>query len=198
MQSQGKQPLIAATIITVLIVSLTMIRSRETSLKTEPNRGASAMEAHAANAVATTDSGGGNTTRHLSLRSHLVGPVAEPSPSEREALIADQITKLDQRLRSEPIDVAWARKQEAVIENAVIGSATDGFDVSMPNHLDKQCHSSLCRIRMSYAAEEDALLMQSKLTLGLSGSISKARTFYLPREDGGIDLIMFTGSVDRT
>jgi len=196
MQSQGTRPLVAVLLAVVLIVSLTLINSKEAPPKNADGH-ASGDDVSAADVRTAAVDEVVDVATPLPRQPSRLGPMVELPPAEREALIASQMAELDQRLRSEPIDGAWARNQEAAIESAIVGSQTDGFDVPMPEDVDKQCRSSLCRIRMTYASEEDALQMQSKLTLGLSGPISKARTFYLPTKDGSTELIVFAGSVGR-
>lgn len=135
-----------------------------------------------------------------SVRSYQPAPLSaatrEIGPEGENQLAATRIAELDRKLQAEPFDPAWVREQEEVISQAIVGRPNDGFDVPLPESLDASCRSSLCRIQMAYADEEDAMQMQAKLTLGLSGAIATARTFYQPNETGGMDLVVFAGAVD--
>ena len=121
---------------------------------------------------------------------------SEPTPQEQESIMAAQVADLDQKLRADPLDPAWARKQEEVIAQALAGTPHDGLPAVSPDRMDTSCHSTLCRIRMTYADEEDAMQMHTKLSLGLHGSIATARAFYRPNQNGGMDLLVFAGAVD--
>lgn len=118
-------------------------------------------------------------------------PEADPAQQQADARAA--LLKLDNRLRSEPVNQKWATEQEATILAAISGDAKDGFPAKLPKDMDAQCRSSLCKVTMTYADEEDAYQMQTKLTLGLRGPISAARTFFSPRADGGMDLTIYAG-----
>src|SRR5690606_33089490 len=122
--------------------------------------------------------------------------IAERSPEEQERAQAARIADLDKKLRDEPFDTKWAREQEGIIARAVTGSKNDGLAVPLPDRMDATCQSTLCRITMTYADEEDAMQMHTRLTLGLRGSISSARAFYRPNQRGGMDLLVYAGAVD--
>jgi hypothetical protein len=106
----------------------------------------------------------------------------------------DDLIKLENRLRAEKIDPAWAAANEQAISKAIVGSEHDGFDVPPPDEVEASCHSSLCSIRMTYADEEQAAQMQLKLALGLPAAISVARTFNVPRADGVTEILIFAGN----
>jgi hypothetical protein len=121
----------------------------------------------------------------------------EPSTEEQAAQRQAGIVALDQKLRSEPMDPDWAFEQQAVIRKAIAGTPGDGFNASVPDNMDAVCRSSMCRISMVYKDEEDAAQMHGRLTLGLGGAISTARTFFVPRSDGGVEMVVFAGQADR-
>ncbi|MDN5781057.1 MAG: hypothetical protein L0H23_03375 [Luteimonas sp.] len=164
---------------------------RDQVLQAEIDPGIAAIRAESARSTFQTVS---------SVRSYPPAPLSAATrkigPEGESQLAAMRIAELDHKLRAEPFDPAWVRKQEEVISQAIVGSPNDGFDVPLPESLDASCRSTLCRIQMTYADEEDAMQMQTKLTLGLSGSIATARTFYQPNETGGMDLVVFAGAVD--
>lgn len=160
-------------------------------LPAEINPSLAAMRTEAARSTSRTVS---------SVRPHQPVPLSAATrgidPEGESQLAAMRIAELNHKLRAEPVDPAWVHKQEEVISQAIAGRPNDGFDVPPPESLDAFCGSTLCRIQMTYADEEDAMQMQVKLTLGLSGAIATARTFYQPNETGGMDLIVFAGAVD--
>lgn len=121
----------------------------------------------------------------------------EPSPKqhvwEREA----QIAMLDERLRAEPVDHHWAMAQQKVIRDAIKSTPNGDFDALPPSSFQEQCHSSLCRISMTFSDEEDALQMMTKLALGLRGPIATTRTFYSPMADGGMEVVVYAGELGR-
>lgn len=120
-------------------------------------------------------------------------PPLEANQAQQQADVRASLLKLDARHRSEPVNQKWANEQEAVILAAISGSANDGLTAKLPTDMDAQCRSSLCKITMTYADEEDAFQMQTKLTLGLRGPIAAARTFFSPRTDGGMDVTIYAG-----
>jgi hypothetical protein len=120
----------------------------------------------------------------------------ETSAAQQQADSRALQVRLDDRLRSESMDPTWARDQEAAILAAVSGDDKDGFPADLPRDMDTQCRSSLCKVTMTFADEEDAYQMQTKLTLGLRGPIATARTFYSVRPDGAMDVIVYAGNTE--
>lgn len=104
---------------------------------------------------------------------------------------------LDDRLRQQSIDYKWAKEQEAAIMSAIVGMPNDGFDVIEPDNVQTDCRTDLCRVRMDFSDEMMAAQMQIKFTMGLRGPIATARTFFVNRPDGGMDLVIYAGRNDR-
>jgi hypothetical protein len=124
-----------------------------------------------------------------------IHPSSEANLAQQQADARASLLKLDNRLRSEPVNPKWAPEQEATILAAISGDPNDGFPAKLPKDMDAQCRSSLCKVTMTFTDEEDAYQMQTKLTLGLRGPIATARTFYNQRPDGGTDLVIYAGAI---
>lgn len=124
------------------------------------------------------------------------GMPIEPSADEQARQKRADIVALDQKLRAEPLDRDWALEQQSIIRKAIAGTPGDGFNAPMPESMDGECRSSICRISMVYKDEEDAVQMHGRLTLGLGGAIATARTFFVPTSDGGVEMVIFAGRSD--
>lgn len=127
-----------------------------------------------------------------------IGPI-DPEARRQEKAMQQQKTMLvlDDRLRQQPIDYKWAKEQEAAIMSAIVGVPNDGFDVIEPDRVQAECRTDLCRVRMDFSDEMMAAQMQTKFTMGLRGPIATARTFFVNRPDGGLDLVIYAGQSDQ-
>lgn len=117
----------------------------------------------------------------------------KPETRSREQVQRDEMARLDQAFRQQAVNREWASRQEEVILDAIVGHPNDGFGEIEPDRVEIDCRSSMCRMRLDFSDEVEAGHMQQKLGLGLRGDVSAARTFYLPRPDGGLDMILYAG-----
>lgn len=196
MQAHAKWPLLAAVPIAAIIILSTALNSQgpAESQASEHRVVPDKIEPR------SSDPGIQNSAPLVTGNYRGVSPSGmpkEPSPEEQAVQRRADIVALDQKLRSEPLDPDWAIEQQSVIRKAIAGVPGDGFNAPAPDSMDEDCRSSMCRISMVYKDEEDAVQMHGRLTLGLDGAISTARTFFVPTNDGGVEMVVFAGQADR-
>lgn len=195
MRSHAKWPLLTVVAVSVVIILSTALKSQR-PMGVSPPLGTASESVQAPppdRSTPATSQTSGNRRAELSPP----GIPGELSADEQASRRQAQIVALDQRLRSEQVNQSWASEQEQMIRKAVAGSPSDGFNAPMPTTMEHECRSSICRIRMAYTDEEDAVQMHGRLTLGLGGAIATARTYFVPRGDGGVDMLVYAGSADR-
>lgn len=193
MHANAKWPVMVAASITAIIVLFTVLRhqgsadSGTNALRAAPDEvelQSPALDERAPSIeYVPRTSGISSTGMHI-----------EPSPDEQATQRRADIVALDQRLRSEPLDPDWAIEQQSIIRKAIAGRHGDGFNAPMPDSMSQDCRSSMCRISMVYKDEEDAVQMHGRLTLGLGGAIATARAFFVPLNDGRVEMIVFAAS----
>lgn len=197
MHTNAKWPVLVAVSIVAIIILSTALRHQGSAASATSAQSAMPDEVEPQSPAPQTRA---PSIQHATLARGGIPPSGmpiEPSAEEQAVQRRADIVALDQKLRSEPLDPDWAIEQQSVIRKAIAGMPGDGFDAPAPDSMDEVCRSSMCRISMVYKDEEDAVQMHGRLTLGLGGAIATARTFFVPTNDGGVEMVVFAGRSDR-
>ncbi|MGH8028750.1 MAG: hypothetical protein ACREO3_02330 [Arenimonas sp.] len=104
-----------------------------------------------------------------------------------------QLRSLEDRLVRDPLSATWAAQQERVVDKFLAPASLAREGLPAPRLHETRCQSHLCRIRLGYADEATALAAQVVLLQAIAPTLPHARSFVLPRPDGGADLLVFAG-----
>jgi hypothetical protein len=119
------------------------------------------------------------------------GNGAPQDPAAMEAHLQAQLHALDDRLVSEPLSPQWAKANEQAIGRFLAPANLARENVPAPSASEASCKSRLCRIRLTFADEQQAGQTQTSLLMAIADGLPHAQSFLLPRKDGGVDLVVY-------
>jgi hypothetical protein len=117
-----------------------------------------------------------------------------PDPAQMAAQQQVQLRQLDDRLVAEPLAAAWATEQERAVSAFLAPASLAREGLAPPRSRETRCQSRLCRIRLGYADEAAAAAAEVALLQAIAPGLPHARSFLLPRQGGGVDLVVFAGA----
>ena len=114
-------------------------------------------------------------------------------PVQAAAQQQAQLRALDDRLVAEPLVAGWATAQERAVGAFLAPASLAREGLPPPRSRETRCQSRLCRIRLTYDDEAAAMAAEVPLLQAIAPGLPHARSFLLPRPDGGVDLLIFAG-----
>lgn len=141
----------------------------------------------------------------LELQTGAAQPAARPAgagPVQARTALTDSINRanqagaqaqqqLEQQLRNEPLDPAWALATTRTIETALSAEGLAEIGAQPPLDSQIECRSSICRIEMIYATPADVGEAGVMLGMAVGENLPFTRSHQITLPDGSTQLVVY-------
>mgnify|MGYP003460713966 FL=1 len=109
-------------------------------------------------------------------------------PIEARARIEANIAVLDARFASEPLDAAWAMREQRALDDFFAADALIAQGLPLPAGLHTACHSGTCRVSARFADPVDAEMTTQQLAMHLAARLPYGAVMPRALDDGSIQV----------
>jgi hypothetical protein len=109
-------------------------------------------------------------------------------PVEARARIEANIAVLDARFASEPLDAAWAMREQRALDDFFDADALIAQGLPLPAGLHTACHSSTCRVSARFADPLEAEMTTQQLAMHVAARLPYGAVMPRALDDGSIQV----------
>lgn len=108
--------------------------------------------------------------------------------AEGRARIDANIAALERRFTTEPLDLAWADREERALQTFFAADALAAQDLPLPEGLQAVCRSATCRISARFADPIEAEMTTQRLAMHVASRLPYGAVMPYPLADGRIQV----------
>lgn len=109
-------------------------------------------------------------------------------PIEARARIEANIAVLDARFASEPLDTAWATREQRALDDFFAADALIAQGLPRPVALHTACHSATCRVSARFADPVEAEMTTQQLAMHVAARLPYGAVMPRALDDGSIQV----------
>lgn len=109
-------------------------------------------------------------------------------PIEARARIEANIAVLDARFASEPLDAAWAMRQQRALDDFFAADALIAQGLPLPAGVHTACHSATCRVSARFADPVEAEMTTQQLAMHVAARLPYGAVMPRALDDGSIQV----------
>lgn len=109
-------------------------------------------------------------------------------PAEARARIDAHIATLERRFAAEPLDLAWAHREERALQAFFAADALAAQGLPVPERLQTVCRSATCRISARFADPVEAEMTTQRLAMHVASRLPYGAVMPYPLADGRIQV----------
>ena len=111
-----------------------------------------------------------------------------PTHAQLLQRVEESISALDKSFDAEPLDAAWALREEGAIARFFDAASLGAKELPMPRQLVARCRSMSCRIGATYASEIEAEEATQRLAMHLGVALPYGAVMPRQLADGSIEV----------
>lgn len=116
------------------------------------------------------------------------------TPAQAQQKIQGLIAQEESKFASEPLSASWAVPTEKQIDSAFSAKTLEWNQAPTPLSHEATCHSSSCRIEVSYQDDAQADIGQQFFLGDIATRLPKAKLFRLRNPDGTVQLVAYANT----
>lgn len=109
-------------------------------------------------------------------------------PAEARARIDAHIATLERRFAAEPLDLAWAHREERALQAFFAADALAAQGLPVPERLQTVCRSATCRISARFSDAVEAETTTQRLAMHVASRLPYGAVMPYPLADGRIQV----------
>jgi hypothetical protein len=109
-------------------------------------------------------------------------------PAEARARIDAHIATLERRFAAEPLDLAWAHREERALQAFFAADALAAQGLPVPERLQTVCRSATCRISARFSDAVEAEMTTQRLAMHVASRLPYGAVMPYPLADGRIQV----------
>jgi hypothetical protein len=109
-------------------------------------------------------------------------------PVEARARVEANIAVLDARFASEPLDAAWAMREQRALDDFFAADALIAQGLPLPAGLHTACHSATCRVSARFTDPVEAEMTTQQLAMHVAARLPYGAVMPRALDDGSIQV----------